>query len=157
MKGLTEHQILKVGTRVRFGQDEYVVMGDDHEEFEEDLSNLNYYLLAVGKTPEFDVWYDFMVLWWEIEAVLCSCCHQWRPLEAIKTVETQDDPEGRAICADCSVTFEEACPYCGDGMTFDGELEWNSCDICGCHLCDSCATVTAEERIYCPDCEDERE
>lgn len=51
MKGLTEHQILKVGTLVRMGQDEYIVMGDDRETSEDDLSDLNYYLLEAGKTP----------------------------------------------------------------------------------------------------------
>lgn len=159
MNGLMETQILKPGTRVRIGQDEYVVMGNDREEFEEDLNDLNYYLLAAGKTPEFDAWYDVMTLWTDIEVVLCTCCHQWHPLESIGTIETPDAPEGRAICSDCLSAFDwsKTCPYCGDGMALDRESEWNHCDSCGCHLCDSCVTVTAEERIYCPDCEDERE
>lgn len=88
MKGLTEHQILKVGTLVRMGQDEYIVMGDDRETSEDDLSDLNYYLLEAGKTPAFDAWYDVMAIWTDIETVLCSCCNQWRPLEEMQTVET---------------------------------------------------------------------
>lgn len=111
MKGLTEHQILKVGTLVRMGQDEYIVMGDDRETSEDDLSDLNYYLLEAGKTPAFDAWYDVMTIWTDIETVLCSCCNQWRPLEEMQTIETQDGPEGRDICTHCCSAFQEVCPY----------------------------------------------